>query len=165
MGANNGYPQVSRRSRNFRQSNQDATTVDPEAYGGLRSEIDPIVVSIRLTGILGLPFSLLLTCGGLLLLKAAFLREDPLFWRNVGGYSVELRNMVLILFYPGMVLHAVLIGIGFYMSCRWMRSRPWDAMLLMCGSITNLLLLFAVTSIIIWNNLMNYLEGLPLHQH
>src|ERR1700742_3267812 len=43
----------------------------------------------------------LLTLGlNLVLLFFVVLKEDPLFWRNEGGYPVFLRDLVLQAFYP-----------------------------------------------------------------
>jgi len=34
------------------------------------------------------------------LIAMALLKEDPLFWRNAGGWPVPLRDFVKLAFYP-----------------------------------------------------------------
>ena len=59
---------------------------------------------------------------GVLLLSAAILRETSLFWRNAGGYPVWLRDVIYILFYPG--LFAYFIGLAWL---SWMSVRLLSA--------------------------------------
>ena len=46
-----------------------------------------------------------LTALGLAVLVGALFRETPLFWLNVGGYPVELRDLVLANFYPAFAVY------------------------------------------------------------
>lgn len=41
------------------------------------------------------------------LIAMALLKEDPLFWRNAGGWPVPLRDFVKLAFYPFFLCRAV----------------------------------------------------------
>jgi hypothetical protein len=104
--------------------------------------------------------------GALLVLTTplAVVREDPLFWRNAGGWPVWLRDLVNTAFYPlfgGQLAVMVLIsGLVLYRRslARW-RKQTWPLALLMW------LWIAGIVALITANNLGNYLEGRPLHWH
>ncbi len=105
--------------------------------------------------------------GGLcaLLVWFAWLRETPLFWRNMGGYPVWLRTTVLWAFHP---LLAVCFMGSVYLSwallARWTgSSRLWAVqagLVLLCWAMVGLSVLFAAA-----NNISNIIDGRPLHSH
>jgi len=101
---------------------------------------------------------------GSVLLVAAALRETPLFWRNAGGFPVLLRELVLLLFYPGLMLLAIGVLWSTWTAWRW---RPGSrlAVAVWMACLFQWLLLLVVIAIFAWNNLNNLLEGTPLHQH
>jgi len=52
----------------------------------------------------------LLTGFGLSVMVGAWLKETPLFWRNAGSYPVELREWLLMGFYPALCLYLLLLA-------------------------------------------------------
>jgi hypothetical protein len=113
----------------------------------------------------GLLAGALLTFFGLLVLVGAVLRETPLFWRNDGGYPVELRELVYDGFYAALGVYFLLLAGAVVSGSRLLRqnSRSGAVLLLACGF--NLLLAITVFTIIAWNNIENLLQGLPFHHH
>lgn len=118
--------------------------------------------------LLGLVF---LSCCGLALLPEsmllwfACLRENRAFWTNAGGYSLSLRDAVLFFFYPLLVVNLlVLVGLTVAFVAT---LRPPVSMIVL--KLSALLVCWGVFSGAIAvsgsNNLMNLLEGRPLHQH
>lgn len=110
-------------------------------------------------------------CGlGLLLLELlvfwfSCLRENQAFWTNAGGYPVGLRHFVLTFYYPLLVLNATLIGL---LTVAFIaRLKPPYALvgmqaclLLVCWG------MFFGSAAVSWaNNLLNFLEGRPIHDH
>lgn len=93
------------------------------------------------------------------------LRENQAFWTNAGGYPVGLRHFVLTFYYPLLALNALLLALltfGFLA-----RLKPPFAMV---GLQVALLLLcwgmFFGSAAVSWaNNLLNFLEGRPIHDH
>ena len=53
-----------------------------------------------------------------LLLWFCWLRETPIFWRNVGGYPVWFRELVLEAYYPVFGLNAAVMFLYFYLILR-----------------------------------------------
>ena len=102
-----------------------------------------------------LPFTAGLAQVGLLVL--AVLRENPMFWRNQGGYSSEFRSLVHVGFWPFWLL-----VMTYQVFClRLLRRHPVGWLLcLLAGLIGLLATLWAV-----WNNMENLLCGRPLHWH
>jgi hypothetical protein len=103
----------------------------------------------------------------LLLGNTAFtvLKETPLFWRNSGGYSVGLRQLVLSWYYPLLGLNCILCAVYSCLAAARQsvssRSSLWTitvAVLLWAMLFLNLGLLTA-------NNLQNVLSGRPVHYH
>jgi hypothetical protein len=103
---------------------------------------------------------------GLALLVSSVLREDPLFWRNAGGYPVFVRHMVYYLHYPLLLLvfagtlAASLLALQFFALTR---GATGARLLLACGF--QWLLFAAALTIMLWNNIVNLLNGHPLHYH
>lgn len=117
------------------------------------------------TGLTGLLLGALLTGFGLLVFGGAILRETPSFWRNAGGYSVGLRELVLAGFYPAFgIFVLLLVGAGF-VGGKMLRQNIRAGALLLLACAFNLLLCAAIVTIVAWNNLENILQGLPLHHH
>ena len=113
----------------------------------------------------GLVWSTLNFLLGAFLLGGALLRENPMFWRNAGGYPVFLREIVYAVFYPGLLGYFVgVVGIS------WIAMRLLGAgfrsggFLLFVGLVQGLLLVTILT-IVLWNNLDNLFHGQPLHYH
>lgn len=102
----------------------------------------------------------LLGLGGL-----AWLREQPLFWHNIGGWPVWLRELVHIVFYPFLGLEFVALLFFSLATAHWishgrLHSGVAILMLLLLWG-----LMLVVIAIIIANNLLNLMEGRPLHWH
>ncbi len=95
----------------------------------------------------------------------AWLREDPLFWRNVGGWPLWLRDLVAVLFYP-----LFLLELGFLFTLTLVAIR---CIALRCAyqglALLALMLLWGlwlvIVSVVVVNNLENLLAGRPLHWH
>lgn len=106
-----------------------------------------------------------LTLFGLLVLIGATLKETPIFWRNAGGYPEELRALLLAAFYPGYFLYFLWLTFVTLAAWRLMRVFKQAGTVLLLASGVNWLLLAAATTIVIWNNVENLLQGLPFHYH
>ncbi|MDB6077993.1 MAG: hypothetical protein JWO82_1740 [Akkermansiaceae bacterium] len=105
-----------------------------------------------------------LALGGVLLWFAV-LREMQHFWRNDGGYPVELRHLVEAGFYP-LALTALagqfLLGWALLRRAR-SSARVWIVqMLLLCLC---LMLVVAAGAVAFANNVVNLWNGVPLHSH
>ena len=98
-------------------------------------------------------------------LAGALLRETPMFWQNAGGFPIWLRGLVLIAFYPGLLLSLVLTAGGILLLLKSLRAGAragfgsWVLWLLQAA------LLLAALAVMGWNNISNLIEGAPLHQH
>jgi hypothetical protein len=108
---------------------------------------------------------LLLTGFGLAMLAAAALRETPLFWLNAGGYPVELRRWVLAFFYPALAAYVVWLVASSAVGCVLLRGGGRAAVVYLLAAALNWLLLAVMATVIVWNNVQNLLQGLPLHYH
>jgi len=106
-----------------------------------------------------------LTLFGLVVLAAAALRETPLFWHNAGGYSTELRALVLEGFYPALVIYFFWLLLGSITVWRMLRRLNRAGFILLLACAGNWLLLAVITTVVLWNNVENLLEGLPFHYH
>lgn len=103
-----------------------------------------------------------LGCGGVLL-WFAWLRETPEFWRNSGGYPLLLRDAVLVLFYPLLVVSVLTVaGLTLALCARFRRFGADVALrallLLGCWS-----LLCGTVCVAFANNVDNLREDRPLH--
>jgi hypothetical protein len=101
---------------------------------------------------------------GMLMLFAALLRETPAFWRNAGGFPLLLREVVLLLFYPGLLVLAIGVLLSTAIAWRWRQNSRLLPSVWLAGAVQWLLFL-AVLLIFAWNNLVNLFESAPLHQH
>jgi hypothetical protein len=114
----------------------------------------------------GLMLVTLLACAmGMLLVWFAMLRENPVFWTNVGGYPVWLRDLVLLTYLPlfvgtGLGL-SVLSMICFLRVCRSRRFFIVESLVLLtCWG-----LLATSGYIALANNVRNFIDGRDLHEH
>jgi hypothetical protein len=98
-------------------------------------------------------------------LAGALLRETPLFWQNAGGFPIWLRGLVLIGFYPGLLLSlALTVGGIMFLFKSWRAGSPagigpWILWFLQVA------LLLVALALMSWNNINNVIENAPLHQH
>jgi heme/copper-type cytochrome/quinol oxidase subunit 3 len=99
---------------------------------------------------------------GLLWLGGTILKEIPLFWRNVGGYPVTLRALVLDFYYPFMALVFVSAAIALWVDLT-RGIRPNRTQLV--GWVIVGAVLGAGFALLTANNLVNLIEGRPLHEH
>jgi len=106
-----------------------------------------------------------LTLFGLTVLAGATLKETPLFWHNAGGYPVELRALVLDAFYPAYFIYFFWLAFETLIAWRLLRLFPRTGTVLLLASTANWLLLAVITTVMLWNNVENLLQGLPLHYH
>lgn len=95
----------------------------------------------------------------------AWLKEQPLFWRNIGGWPVWLREMVHIFFYPLLGLEFIALLFFSLATVHWigqghLHPGAGIAMVFLLWA-----LLLTVIAIVIANNLVNLMEGRPLHWH
>jgi hypothetical protein len=92
------------------------------------------------------------------------LRENPLFWMNAGGYSVELRELVQGGFYIctlGAIATLMPSVICILESrCHWRLWMLHLSMIFLSGAV-----LITSGIIVVSNNLVNLWEGKPLHYH
>ncbi len=104
--------------------------------------------------------------GGLLLALSglALLKEDPLFWRNAGGWPVEFRLFVKVTFYPLLVLE--MAGLLWFSACVfWLRGSGQVRRCL--GAVAGMFWLWTgiVVAVVVSNNIANLLAGRALHWH
>jgi len=102
---------------------------------------------------------------GVLLLSAAILRETALFWRNAGGYPVWLRDVIYILFYPGIVTYFIGLAWLSWMSVRLLSAGFRFGIYVFVVSLIQWVLLAVIVTIVVWNNVDNLMHGQPLHYH
>jgi len=106
-----------------------------------------------------------LTALGLAVLAEAMLRETPSFWRNSGGFSVGLRDLVFSSFYPSLAIYFFGLVSGSFTAWQLLRarSRSGGFLLLACG--LNWLLFLVILTVVLCNNIENVMNGRPLHYH
>ncbi len=104
----------------------------------------------------------------LLLANTGFtvLKENPLFWRNAGGYSVALRQGVLLWYYPLLAVNT-LISIVYSGLAAGARQRLLSQSSILAIGVAVLLwaMLFLNIGLLIANNVENVLNGKPVHYH
>jgi 1,4-dihydroxy-2-naphthoate octaprenyltransferase len=98
------------------------------------------------------------------LIRLTLWKENYLFWINVGGYPLWLRDSVRFLYYPyllfttmclGIVTRSVLGRFFHQMAYRWI----W--ILLLVGWV----LYFSNAALLVANNVKNILADRPIHYH
>ena len=102
---------------------------------------------------------------GLLLILAALLRENPMFWRNAGGYPIFLRDLVEILFYPALLGYFLGTAAVSLIAVRLLVARFRVGGALLFAGLVQWFLLAVILTIVLWNNVDNLLHGQPLHYH
>ncbi|MBB5350454.1 hypothetical protein HNR46_000678 [Haloferula luteola] len=100
-----------------------------------------------------------------LLTTAVILKEQPLFWRNAGGYPIWMRDTVRIFFWPFLIIFTGCLG----MWSTWLlgaaanRGRSWGS------SVTAVTGFWAALGglmfYMVWNNLENVTDGHHWHYH
>jgi hypothetical protein len=96
-------------------------------------------------------------------LAFAFLRETHEFWLNSGGYPIVLRDLVLVGYYPLMLIDlGILIGLTIVPCAKLKTPRgflKYQLLLLVGGWV----LLVASIGVSAENNLVNFWQNRPLH--
>jgi hypothetical protein len=119
----------------------------------------------RAVGVFWLSLSVAALVLGMVLVVFAYYREQPIFWRYAGGYPIWLRELVLLTFYPLLILETsglLLLTRSLFSS--WRGSvRSWTLHLSLISACW--LLLVAVLGMAWANNLENLWEGRPVHLH
>jgi len=118
----------------------------------------PVALSSSLTPLLG-------AISGGILMSFTVLRETVEFWRNSGGYPHWVRDVVLHGFHPMVVFCG---GVLLYASWRLILLRRVSLMMwLVQSALVGLgVLLFTMSlTIAVTNNVLNVLDGRPLHSH
>ena len=126
-----------------------------------RSTHDPATTRLlRIVSLFGLGFLL-----NTVLLVLVSLKEDPIFWRDEGGYPIWLREFVLETFYP--LLFSGFIVLVFTSIYQFSILPSKKAARIVGLSLVLLLWVFfgIVLTILVWNNVNNLLEGRDLHYH
>jgi hypothetical protein len=106
---------------------------------------------------------LLQTGFGLLLVVVATLRETPLFWSDEGGYPVELRHLVSAFFYPALAAYVVCLAAGAATGWQLLRAGKRGAPVYLLAVALNGLILAATLTAAFSDNVVNLLQGLPVH--
>ena len=109
--------------------------------------------------------AMVLTGFGLAVLAGALLRETPRFWRNAGGFSVWFRDLVFAGFYPFLVVYFFSLVFGSFTGWQLLRARSRSGGVLLLACSLNWLLFLAITSVVLWNNFENLMNGRSLHYH
>ena len=103
--------------------------------------------------------------GGLLLVGCAGLRENPMFWRQAGGYPLWLRDWVLWIYMPlligtvGLLCGLSIAGLLWIVSTRRLFVGEFILVLLGWG------LVLTSGCISFRNNVRNIITGAPIHSH
>lgn len=99
------------------------------------------------------------------LLPFVWLRETPYFWTNAGGYPLWLRDLVLISYYPLLLVYlSSLFFLSWQMLCQPARSvRGFCVEAMVLGLLW--LVAALVMTLMISNNIANIIDGRPLHDH
>lgn len=95
----------------------------------------------------------------------AWLKEQPLFWRNAGNWPIWLRELVGSSFYPLFLLEFLLLTAFTGASIRCLRSGCSGGGFLAVALPLVWGLFFVVILLLVANNLDNLLAGRPLHWH
>ena len=100
-----------------------------------------------------------------LLLPFVWLREDQRFWTDAGGYPLWLRDLVLVAYYPLLLLYGGLLTfLSWLLLCRPARSvRLFYVQALVLGLLWAVLALVAI--LMLANNIANLIDGRSLHAH
>lgn len=102
---------------------------------------------------------------GCLLLVFAILKENPMFWRNAGGYPIWLRQMVLVTFYPALIVQIPLLLSHSWSVLKHRRIAGSPRWFVTAAIGLPWLLLFITVLIVVGNNLENWMEGRSFHWH
>lgn len=109
------------------------------------------------------------TLANLLLLGVLFwfvhLKEQPLFWRNDGGWPVWLRELVLIFFYPLTGIELSLLLVLTWTGCQCVGASHRLMVARIGGLVVSWGFFLLVMSILVTNNVINLLENRPMHWH
>ena len=105
-----------------------------------------------------------LLVASIVLLRLTFWKENELFWLDVGGYPLWLRQSVESLYYPYLltvVMSAATVCWSFAIRfCRTlMLSRAWFVLF------AALLLIAVSMTLLVSNNVDNFINGRPVHYH
>lgn len=95
----------------------------------------------------------------------AWLKEDPLFWRNTGGSPIGLRELVGSAFYPLLFLESGLLILFSWAAVRCVSLRCPHQGPAVTGTALFWGLWLVVILILVANNLENLFSGRPLHWH
>jgi len=94
----------------------------------------------------------------------ALLKEDPLFWRNAGGWPVWFRLFVKITFYPLLALETA--GLIWFSACVfWYECAPPIRRNLGWAAGAFWLWTGIVVAVVASNNIANLFAGRGLHWH
>ena len=99
-----------------------------------------------------------------LIFGMAWLKETPIFWRNVGGYPLWLRELVLEGFYPSVILLLILL----LLTTISFLTRPSKGICCLVETffaISTWVVFMGAGAVVVTNNVANLLEGRPLHAH
>lgn len=101
----------------------------------------------------------------IILLTFSYLREEPMFWTNAGGWSVEWRDLVQTGYYPTLGLELVLLLAYSGMSLHLLNARrsAVGLTLVMLPMLWGLFFMVILNSVA--NNIDNLLHGRPVHWH
>jgi hypothetical protein len=95
----------------------------------------------------------------------AFLREEPSFWTNAGGWPIWLRETVRAVFYPMLLLELLSLMV-FSGLCVRPRGPRYRSATVAVVTLPLLWMLYVLVLLIVAvNNLENLIAGQPLHWH
>jgi hypothetical protein len=94
----------------------------------------------------------------------ACLRENKVFWTNAGGYSLALRDAVLFLFYPLMVLNMLLLTCLTFVFVSSLHPPLSAIMIKLCSLLACWGLFSGALAVSGADNFINLLEGRPMRQ-
>ena len=101
----------------------------------------------------------------MLLMVMAWLKEQPLFWRNAGGWPIGLREFVGWAFYLLLSLEGLfLAGFSIMLLASTVHGRRSGGTVALCLGLLWVPFL-TIIGIVIANNVENVMAGRPLHWH
>lgn len=102
--------------------------------------------------------------GAFILMQLTAWKENEYFWTLSGGYDIWLRDLVHFLYYPfllGQIIALVITSKSLIGKLYKRRSINRCLMILFFAWVV----FFSSLALLVANNLLNFLEGRPIHYH
>lgn len=107
---------------------------------------------------------LLCLSGCFVLMQLTVWKENEYFWTLSGGYSNWLRDLVLFFYYPyilGLIIGLLVVSRSILGKLFRQRSLNRCVLILLFAWVV----FFSSIALLLANNLLNFMEGKPIHYH